>query len=157
MTALTQIDSVREQVSLAERTWFKLGGPAQFFAEPASVDELLEIVKRCRDEGLQVRLLGGGSNVLVRDEGVSGTVIALSHPSFSEIRIDGRRATVGGGAKLANAVSVTVGAGLSGLEPHDAATLVATIVVLLGISLVAGLLPARRAAIIDPVEALRDR
>jgi UDP-N-acetylmuramate dehydrogenase len=117
MTALTGIDCVRERVPLAERTWFKLGGPAQFFAEPASVDELLEIVKRCRDESLQVRLLGGGSNVLVRDEGVSGTVIALSHPSFSEIRTDGRRATAGGGAKLANAVSVTVGAGLSGLEP----------------------------------------
>ncbi len=117
MTTLSGIDCVRERVPLAERTWFKLGGPAQFFAEPASVDELLEVVTRCRDEGLHVRLLGGGSNVLVRDEGVSGTVISLSHPSFSEIRIDGRRAKVGGGAKLANAVSVTVGAGLSGLEP----------------------------------------
>ena len=43
------------------------------------------------------------------------------------------------------------------LTPHDAATLVGTVGVLLAISLVAGLLPARRAAIIDPVEALRDR
>jgi UDP-N-acetylmuramate dehydrogenase len=117
MTALTGIDCVRESVPLAERTWFKLGGPAQFFAEPGSVDDLLAVVKRCRDEGLQVRLLGGGSNVLVRDEGVAGTVIALTHASFSEIRVEGRRATVGGGAKLANAVSITVGAGLSGLEP----------------------------------------
>jgi UDP-N-acetylmuramate dehydrogenase len=117
MTALTGIDCVRESVPLAERTWFKLGGPAQFFAEPSSVDELLAVVKRCRDEGLQVRLLGGGSNVLVRDEGVAGTVIALTHASFSEIRVEGCRATVGGGAKLANAVSITVGAGLSGLEP----------------------------------------
>lgn len=117
MAALSGIDCVRESVPLAERTWFKLGGPAQFFAEPTSVDELLALVKRCRDEGLQLRLLGGGSNVLVRDEGVAGTVVALTHPSFSEIRVDGRRAAVGGGAKLANAVSVTVGAGLSGLEP----------------------------------------
>ncbi|HJQ79468.1 MAG TPA: FAD-binding protein, partial [Lacipirellulaceae bacterium] len=117
MTALSGIDCVRESVPLAEHTWFKLGGPAQFFAEPTSVDELLAVVKRCRDEELQLRLLGGGSNVLVRDEGVAGTVVALTHPSFSEIRVDGRRATVGGGAKLANAVSVTVGRGLSGLEP----------------------------------------
>jgi UDP-N-acetylmuramate dehydrogenase len=116
MAALSGIDCVCEGVPLAERTWFKLGGPAQFFAEPTSVDELLAVVKRCRDEGLQLRLLGGGSNVLVRDEGVAGTVIALTHPSFSEIRVAGRRATVGGGAKLANAVSATVGAGLSGLE-----------------------------------------
>jgi UDP-N-acetylmuramate dehydrogenase len=117
MTALSGIDCVRESVPLADRTWFKLGGPAQFFAEPRSVDELLAVVRRCRDEGLQLRLLGGGSNVLVRDEGVAGTVVALTHPSFSEIHVNGRRATVGGGAKLANAVSVTVGAGLSGLEP----------------------------------------
>jgi UDP-N-acetylmuramate dehydrogenase len=116
MAALSGIDCVCEGVPLADRTWFKLGGPAQFFAEPTSVDELLAVVKRCRDEGLQLRLLGGGSNVLVRDEGVAGTVIALMHPSFSEIRVDGRRATVGGGAKLANAVSATVGRGLSGLE-----------------------------------------
>ena len=46
---------------------------------------------------------------------------------------------------------------LFGLEPHDAATLVGTVGVLLGISLVAGLVPARRASIIDPVEALRHR
>jgi UDP-N-acetylmuramate dehydrogenase len=117
MTALSGIDCVRESVPLAERTWFKLGGAAQFFAEPTSVDELLAIVKRCRDEGLQVRLLGGGSNVLVRDEGVSGTVIVLSHPNFAGIDIKDRRVTVGGGAKLANALSVTVGAGLAGLEP----------------------------------------
>ncbi len=117
MTALTGIDCVRERVPLAERTWFKLGGPAQFFAEPASVDELLEIVKRCRDEGLHVRLLGGGSNVLVREEGVSGTVIALSHRSFSDIHIDGTSRDGWRRRKLANAVSVTVGAGLSGLEP----------------------------------------
>ena len=70
MTAMSGIDCVREQVPLAERTWFKVGGPAQYFAEPTSVDELQAVVERCRDEGLQVRLLGGGSNVLVRDEGV---------------------------------------------------------------------------------------
>src|SRR5688572_16126660 len=116
MAALSGIDCVRENVPLAERTWLKLGGPAQFLAEPSSVDELLAVVQRCRDEGLPVRLLGGGSNVLVRDEGVPGTVIALSHPSFGEIRVDGRRVTAGGGARLANAVSVTVGAGLAGLE-----------------------------------------
>ena len=77
MAAMSGIDGVREQVPLAERTWFKVGGAAQFFAEPTSVDELQAVVKRCRDEGLHVRLLGGGSNVLVRDEGVSGMVISL--------------------------------------------------------------------------------
>jgi UDP-N-acetylmuramate dehydrogenase len=116
MTAMSGIECVREQVSLAERTWFKVGGPAQYFAEPSSDDELVAVVERCRDEGLQVRLLGGGSNVLVRDEGVPGMVISLVHPSFSKVAISGRRVTVGGGASLANSITVTVGAGLAGLE-----------------------------------------
>jgi UDP-N-acetylmuramate dehydrogenase len=116
MAAMTGLGCVREQVPLAERTWFKLGGPAQFFAEPESVDELLAVVRRCRDEGLPVRLLGGGSKVLVRDEGVPGMVTSLAHPTFGDIQVRGRRVTVGGGAKLANAITVTVGAGLAGLE-----------------------------------------
>ncbi len=117
MAAISGIDCVREQAPLAERTWFKLGGPAQYFAEPSSVEELQSVVARCRDEGLPARLLGGGSNVLVRDEGVAGMVIGLTHPSFSKIKVAGRRVTVGGGASLANSLTVTVGAGLAGLEP----------------------------------------
>jgi UDP-N-acetylmuramate dehydrogenase len=116
MAAMSGIDCVREQVSLAERTWFKVGGAAQFFAEPASVDELQAVVERCRDEGLPVRLLGGGSKVLVRDEGVSGMVISLSNPAFANIATAGERVTLGAGAMLANAITMTVGAGLAGLE-----------------------------------------
>ena len=117
MAALSGIDCVGENVPLAERTWFKLGGAAQYFAEPATVDELQAVVQRCRDEGLQVRLLGGGSNVLVRDEGVTGMVLTLANPVFGDISVSGQRLIVGGGAKLANAVTVAVAAGLAGLEP----------------------------------------
>jgi UDP-N-acetylmuramate dehydrogenase len=117
MTAISKLDCVKKKVPLADRTWFKLGGPAQYFAEPSSVDDLTAVVGRCRDEGLPVRLLGGGSNVLVRDEGVAGMIISLSHPSFSGIRVERNRVTVGGGTKLANVITVTVSAGLAGLEP----------------------------------------
>jgi UDP-N-acetylmuramate dehydrogenase len=114
---MTDIGCVRQKVPLADRTWFKLGGPAQFFAEPKSVDELQAVVQRSRDEGLQVRLLGGGSNVLVRDEGVSGMVISLTGPAFSTVTIKGNLVTVGGAAQLANVITAVVGAGLAGLEP----------------------------------------
>ncbi len=117
MKTMSDISCVRNKVPLADRTWFKVGGPAEFFAEPTSVDELQEVVKRCHDEGLHARLLGGGSNVLVRDEGVAGMVISLSHASFSDIRVTGPRVAVGAGAKLANVITMTVGAGLAGLEP----------------------------------------
>ncbi|HEX3599276.1 MAG TPA: UDP-N-acetylmuramate dehydrogenase [Lacipirellulaceae bacterium] len=114
---MSGIDCVRERVPLAERTWFKLGGPAQYFAEPSSVDELKSVVARCHAEGLHARLLGGGSKVLVRDEGVAGMIISLVHDAFTKIKITGRRASLGGGANLANAITMTVGAGLAGLEP----------------------------------------
>jgi UDP-N-acetylmuramate dehydrogenase len=117
MTAISDLDYVREQVPLAERTWFKLGGPAHYFAEPTSIDELQAVVQRCRDDNLHARLLGGGSNVLVRDEGVAGMVISLADPNFSRINIGGHSVTIGGGANLANAITMTVGAGLAGLEP----------------------------------------
>jgi UDP-N-acetylmuramate dehydrogenase len=113
---MSGIDCVREQIPLAERTWFKVGGAAQFFAEPTSVDELKSVVERCSDEGLHVRLLGGGSKVLVRDEGVSGMIISLANPAFANIATAGERVTVGAGAMLANAITMTVGAGLAGLE-----------------------------------------
>lgn len=116
MTAMTDIDCVREKVPLADLTWFKLGGPAQYFAEPRSIEELQSVVERCRNEGLGVHLLGGGSRVLVRDEGVQGMVISLSAPSLSEIAVAGNKVTVGGGAYLANVITASVGAGLGGLE-----------------------------------------
>ena len=73
---------VKPAEPLAPHTWFHLGGPAQFFAEPESVEELQALVRRAREEGLAIRLLGGGSNILVRDEGVSGLVVRLSAPAF---------------------------------------------------------------------------
>jgi UDP-N-acetylmuramate dehydrogenase len=108
---------VRQQEPLAQRTWLRLGGPAEFFAEPNSVDELAALVRRCRNENVPIRLLGGGSNLLVRDEGVAGMVVSLTSPAFSQIRITGSHVTAGGGVKLAHAISETVRAGLAGLEP----------------------------------------
>jgi UDP-N-acetylmuramate dehydrogenase len=117
MATMTDLNCVREKVPLGERTWFKLGGAAQYFAEPKSNDELLAVVERSRDEQLHVRLLGSGSNVLVRDEGVAGMVISLSAPAFSNITTTGSKVIAGGGAQLASVITAAVGAGLAGLEP----------------------------------------
>lgn len=101
---------------LAPHTWFMLGGPAQYYAEPRSVDELTRLIQRCQQEEIPVRLLGGGSNVLVRDEGVPGVVVSLANPSFAQIEVRGTRVTAGGGAKLGHVISTAVGEGLAGLE-----------------------------------------
>jgi UDP-N-acetylmuramate dehydrogenase len=107
---------VREQESLAPYTWFRLGGPADYFAEPATEAELTDIVKRCYENEVPVRLLGGGSNILVAETGFSGLVLHLSAAVFSQIEVTDCQVRAGGGAKLAHLVSAAVGAGLAGLE-----------------------------------------
>jgi UDP-N-acetylmuramate dehydrogenase len=107
---------IRPGEPLAPHTWFHLGGPAEYFAEPGSVEELAALVKRCRAENITIRLLGGGSNILVRDSGVPGVVLHLSNPVFSEIKVEGQTITAGGGAKLGHVISTAVREGLGGLE-----------------------------------------
>ena len=107
---------VRAREPLAQHTWFRLGGAAEYFAEPTSVEELAGLVKRCAELGWPVRLLGGGSNLLVRDEGVPGVVVRLSAGTFRNATVRESRVICGGGAKLGHVISAAVGHGLAGLE-----------------------------------------
>jgi UDP-N-acetylmuramate dehydrogenase len=107
---------LRTEEPLAPHTWFRIGGPAEFWAQPTSVDQLAALVRRCREAELPVRVLGGGSNVLVRDEGVRGLVVSLVAPAFAEIKVAQQRVTAGAGARLGHLVSSAVREGLGGLE-----------------------------------------
>lgn len=107
---------IREREPLARHTWFRLGGAAEYFAEPTSLEELQQVVQQCREFDLPIRVLGGGSNVLVCDEGVPGVVVHLAAPAFSEIHVQGQRIQAGGGARLNHLVSTAVREGLAGLE-----------------------------------------
>src|SRR5947209_15932584 len=107
---------VRENEPLARYTWFRLGGPAQYFAEPTNSDELAALVRQCHASGTPVRVLGGGSNLLVRDEGVPGVVISLGAAEFGRIAVSGRKIIAGGGAKLGHGVSTAGREGPGGPE-----------------------------------------
>jgi UDP-N-acetylmuramate dehydrogenase len=107
---------VRQAEPLAPHTWFQLGGPAEFFAEPRTLDELQGLVRRCAEEELPIRVLGGGSNVLVRDEGVPGLVVRFAEGVFADIQVAAGRVTAGGAAKLGHVISSAVREGLAGLE-----------------------------------------
>jgi UDP-N-acetylmuramate dehydrogenase len=107
---------IREREPLGPHTWLRLGGAAQFFAEPTSVEELTTLVRQCHNGGLPIRVLGGGSNLLVRDEGVPGVVVSPTVAAFAQIQIQGRRIVAGGGARLGHVISAAVREGLGGLE-----------------------------------------
>ena len=117
MTAFRGLEHiVREQEPLAPYTWFRLGGAAEYFAEPTNLDELVQLVRSCHTMDLPVRVIGGGSRVLIPDEGVQGLVIQLSAPAFGKIEAHGDRITAGGGARLGHLVATAVRDGLAGLE-----------------------------------------
>lgn len=109
-------DITRSNVSLAPETWLRVGGPAQFVVEPRSPEELLEVTSWAKSEDVPVRVLGGGSNLLVRDSGVPGIVIRLTHDCFRQVEIDGNTVRCGAGALLSHLVSTSVAHGLAGLE-----------------------------------------
>lgn len=107
---------LRSGEPLARHTWLHLGGPAEYFAEPRDVDELRALVVRCAQEAVPVRVLGGGSNILVRDEGVPGVVVSASAPALAQIEVRRDTVVAGGGAKLGHVISTSVREGLGGLE-----------------------------------------
>ncbi len=107
---------VRRDVPLAMYTWFQLGGPAEYFAEPETEEELLTLLKQSREENVPVHVLGVGSNVLAPDEGVSGVVILLSAPAFGNIESSGQRIVAGGGVRLGRVITKAATEGLAGIE-----------------------------------------
>ncbi len=107
---------IHENEPLAPYCWLRIGGPARYFAEPTTIAELRALVAEASAAGISIRVLGGGSNLLVREPGVDALVISLAAPDFSQIRIDGTEVKVGAGAKLGHLISRTIGAGLAGLE-----------------------------------------
>ena len=107
---------IRTDEPLGPLAWLGIGGPARFFAEPMDAADVQRLIAAAQQQGLSVRILGGGSNILVREAGVDGLVISLAGTMSSEITIDGAKMTVGAGAKLSHAVIKSVGAGLGGLE-----------------------------------------
>ncbi|MBI3866097.1 MAG: UDP-N-acetylmuramate dehydrogenase [Planctomycetia bacterium] len=117
MRSLDDFKSItRRDEPLAPFTWLKTGGPAQYFITPRNPDELAEVVRACHTAQIPLHVLGGGSNLLVRDEGVAGVVLSLSDPAFSKIEVDGTRITAGAGASLSHLISHSVKAGLAGLD-----------------------------------------
>lgn len=70
-------EHVRFVLPLARYTSFRIGGPADVFAEPTTLEELQTLLALLHAESLPFFLLGGGTNILVSDKGVRGVVIKL--------------------------------------------------------------------------------
>jgi UDP-N-acetylmuramate dehydrogenase len=107
--------SVQRDFPLARLTTVRTGGPADWFARPRTEPELLESLTWADGEGLDLGVIGSGSNLLVADEGFRGLAIKLDG-ELTAIERDGERLLCGGGARLPSASAKAAGWGLSGLE-----------------------------------------
>ncbi|MEH7299590.1 UDP-N-acetylmuramate dehydrogenase [Neobacillus drentensis] len=109
------IGKVKENELLANHTTMKIGGPADLFIEPSSVENLKKVMSVINKHGLNWRAIGRGSNLLVSDKGIEGVVIKLSS-GLDHLEIEGTTITVGGGHSLVSLATLISKKGLAGLE-----------------------------------------
>ena len=100
---------------LKRYTAWKIGGPADALLEPESAEELILAVNAAREHDIPVTVLGGGTNVLVRDGGIRGLTIRLAK-SLRRVDIEGERVTAEAGVLYPLLANTTAGRGLKGLE-----------------------------------------
>jgi UDP-N-acetylmuramate dehydrogenase len=100
---------------LKRYTAWKIGGPADALLEPNNTDGLIEAIGKARVHGIPVTVLGGGTNVLVRDGGIRGLTIRLAK-SLKGVELEGVRVVADAGALYPVLANTTAGRGLGGLE-----------------------------------------
>jgi UDP-N-acetylmuramate dehydrogenase len=106
---------VERDYPLARLTTIRAGGGADFFAKAGSSDRLAELLDWARRQGLEVGVVGSGSNLLVADDGFRGLVLKLDG-DLATIVPEGTDLLCGGGARLPQASAMAARLGLTGLE-----------------------------------------
>ena len=108
-------DRVLENEPMSRHTTFRVGGAAEAVFLPASSEEVLLAISAAKECGVEYRVIGNGSNLLVKDGGLKGLTIILGE-KYAEIRVEGARIAAQAGAMLSRVSSAACEAGLSGLE-----------------------------------------
>jgi len=119
MSIFSGLERVVEQdYPLSQHSWYRLGGPADYFIRPGTVEELQDVIKRCGENEIAIYVMGHGSNLLISDDGIRGAVIKLEGGKFQEVSFDSEQTglTSWAGADLRSLVRQCAQKGLSGLE-----------------------------------------
>lgn len=108
--------TIRLYEPLSRHTTMRVGGPAQFWAEPETEEGFADLVQLCFDEDIPFMVMGRGSNLLVRDGGVPGVVAHLSKGEFARCTVNGNEITAGVGLKLKKLTAIARNAAIGGFE-----------------------------------------
>ena len=101
---------------LSKHTTMRVGGPAQFWAEPETEEGFADLVRFCFDENIPLMVMGRGSNLLVRDGGIPGVVVHLARGEFAHHEIQGMEISAGVGVKFKQLTGLARTAGIAGFE-----------------------------------------
>ena len=100
---------------MSKHTTFRVGGPADYFVLPQSIEEVQQIVAFCKAANMPYYIIGNGSNLLVSDAGYRGVVIQI-YKSMSEIVVEGTTIKAQAGALLSRIGNIALEAELAGFE-----------------------------------------
>jgi UDP-N-acetylmuramate dehydrogenase len=106
---------ILEEQPLGPMTTWRIGGPAELLATPRDADDVIHAVSWANRIGLAWRVLGNGSNLLVRDAGVRGLVLHV-RKTIDEIEIAGSKIVSGAGASFPGLARAAAERGLAGIE-----------------------------------------
>ncbi|MCK5211818.1 UDP-N-acetylmuramate dehydrogenase [Candidatus Parcubacteria bacterium] len=106
-------DKIQKDIALKPFTTWQVGGAAKYYLEIKSKDDLSAAYFWAKDKQKKIYILGGGSNILVPDNGVDGLVLRMLN---DKIEVKGERLECGAGAGLSSAIIKATGNNLSGLE-----------------------------------------
>lgn len=109
------IGKVKRNERLSQHTTMKIGGPADIFIEPSSLENIQKVMTFLKERQIPWRAIGRGSNLLVSDKGIEGVVIKLGS-GLDHLTINDSTITVGGGHSLVSLSTLISKKGLSGLE-----------------------------------------
>jgi len=115
-TALARPVGLREAVLLRDFTTWRVGGPAEWFAEPEDQEEFIALVLWAAAAGVPLRCLGAGSNLLIADEGLSGLTLCNRRLQGSRVEADSDWVEAEAGEPIPTLARKVARAGLHGLE-----------------------------------------
>ena len=102
---------------MRKHSTMKVGGPAQFWVEPTTIEGFARLIKHCCDSGTPLRVIGRGSNLLIRDGGIAGVVANPVKGDFSQLEVlDERTIIAGAGVKFKALATAAQRAGIGGFE-----------------------------------------
>jgi UDP-N-acetylmuramate--L-alanine ligase/UDP-N-acetylenolpyruvoylglucosamine reductase len=101
---------------LAPHTTLRVGGPAQFWLEPETEAGFARLVRHCTANDIPLFVIGRGSNLLIRDGGISGAVAHLARGEFRQLSVNGLQITAGAGVKQKELAYAARDARIAGFE-----------------------------------------